>query len=154
MTSGVGLGALVAAFTLASRERITRRTLFAGATVFSLLLLALSMSQLYVVTLLILVGLGAANITFASTANTSLQLTAPDELRGRVMSLYMLLLAGSTPIGGYLTGLMSEAFGVSAAVAINAIICLCGVGGGLLYYVSHRSAFGREARDEHAPIPV
>jgi MFS family permease len=144
MTSAVGLGALVAAFTLASRERITRRTLFAGALGFSLLLLALAFSELYFVTLLILVGMGVANITFASTANTSLQLTAPDELRGRVMSLYMLLLAGSTPIGGYLTGVTSEAIGVSAAVAINGLICLLGVGAGGLYYMTHRAAFVAE----------
>ena len=91
--------------------------------------------------LLILVGIGAANIVFASTANTSLQLTAPDELRGRVMSVYMLLIAGSTPIGGYLTGLMAEAFGVSAAIAINAAICLLGVAAGALYYTRHRQAF-------------
>ena len=49
--------------------------------------------------------------------------------------------AGSTPIGGYLTGLMAEAFGVSAAIAINAAICLLGVAAGALYYTRHRQAF-------------
>jgi len=43
--------------------------------------------------------LGVANTTFGSTANTSMQLAAPDHLRGRMMALYMLLFAGSTPIG-------------------------------------------------------
>ena len=141
MTSAVGLGALAAAFLLASRSDVTRRALFTGGLAFGLLLLALAVSDVYIVSLLILVGIGAANIVFASTANTSLQLTAPDELRGRVMSVYMLLIAGSTPIGGYLTGVIAEWLGVSAAVAINATICLLGVGAGALYYARHRASF-------------
>ena len=63
---------------------------------------------------------------------------APDHLRGRVMALYMLLFAGSTPIGGYLTGVMAQAWGVQTAVGIEAALCLVGVAAGLLYYVSHR----------------
>ena len=71
-------------------------------------------------TLAVLFLLGLANTAFASTANTSLQLATPDNLRGRVMGLYMLLFAGSTPIGGYLTGEMAEAWGVTMAIAIEA----------------------------------
>jgi MFS family permease len=142
MTSAVGLGALLAAFTLAGRTDVTRRTLFAGGIAFGVLLAMIAVSQWYAATLMLLVLLGVAHTTFASTANVSLQLAAPDHLRGRVMSLYMLLIAGSTPIGGYLTGLMAEHFGVSTAVGINASICLIGTGAGLLYYFSHRQAIG------------
>ena len=142
MTAAVGLGALISAFTLASRTDVTRRTLFVGGAAFGVLLVLVGLSEWYAMTLLLLVMLGVAHTTFASTANVSLQLTAPDHLRGRVMSLYMLLIAGSTPIGGYLTGLMAENFGVSTTVAINGVICLLGTAAGLLYYVSHRQAIG------------
>jgi hypothetical protein len=59
------------------------------------------------------------------------------------MSLYMLLIAGSTPIGGFLTGLMAEKLGVSTAIGINAAICGLGVAAGALYYVTHREEIGR-----------
>ncbi len=76
---------------------------------------------------------------FASTANTSLQLATPDHLRGRVTAIYMLLFAGSTPIGGFLTGLVAEHLGVSTAIGVNAGICGPGAAAGLLYYLSLRS---------------
>jgi len=156
MTAAVGLGALVAALFLASRTEATRTTLFAGAAAFGVLLAGIAVSQSYAITLGLLALLGIAHTTFASTANTSLQLAAPDELRGRVMSLYMLLIAGSTPIGGYLTGLMAEHLGVPATVGINAAICLAGFAAGALYYVTHRPAFASDAtaaRDvERSPL--
>lgn len=68
-----------------------------------------------------------------------MQLAAPDHLRGRVMSLYMLLFAGSTPIGGYLTGLLAEHLGVPMAVGICACLTMVGIIAGALYYVTHRS---------------
>jgi MFS family permease len=138
MTAAVGLGALISALLLASRAAVSRRTLFVGGAAFGALLGAVAFSQTLWVTLVILFLLGLANTAFATTANTSLQLATPDHLRGRVMGLYMLLFAGSTPIGGYLTGVMAEAWGVAMAIAIEAALCLVGVGLGLLYYVRHR----------------
>jgi MFS family permease len=138
MTAAVGLGALISALLLASRDRSTHFTMFAGGLAFSLLLGAVALSQWFVVTLFFLLLLGLANTAFAATANTSLQLATPDHLRGRLMALYMLLVAGSTPIGGFLTGLMAEHLGVRAAVGIESSLCLVGVAAGLLYFFTHR----------------
>ena len=146
MTAAVGLGALIAALALASRDRVTMRTLFVGGAAFGALLAAVALSQWYLVTLVFLLLLGFANTTFAATANTSLQLVAPDALRGRVMALYMLLFAGSTPIGGYLTGLMAEHLGVTTAILVNAGMCLVGVTAGWLYYAAHREAINPAPR--------
>ncbi len=142
MTSAVGLGSLISALLLASRERAARWTLFGGGLAFSLLLAAVAGSQWLPVTLVFLLLLGVANTAFAATANTSLQLSTPDHLRGRVMALYMLLFAGSTPIGGFLTGFMADRLGVQTAVGIEAGMCLLGVAAGLLYYFSHREQIG------------
>lgn len=147
MTAAVGLGALLSALALASRERATPFTLFSGATAFAVLLMGVAFSQVYLLTLALLLFLGMANTIFASTANTSLQLATPDHLRGRVMALYMLLFAGSTPIGGFLTGYVAEEMGVSSAIAMNATMCFIGVAIGLAYYVSHRESIAaRELR--------
>ena len=54
------------------------------------------------------------------------------------MALYMLLFAGSTPIGGFFTGFVAEHLGVPATVGIEAGLCGLGLSAGLLYYLSHR----------------
>ena len=148
LTSAVGLGALISALFLARRERAARSTLFGGGLAFALLLGAVAVSHWFPVTLLMLLLLGAASTAFGSTANTSLQLATPDHLRGRVMALYMLLFAGSTPIGGFLTGFMADRLGVQTAVGIESGLCLLGVAAGLLYFFSHRSQLG------DAPAPA
>jgi MFS family permease len=140
MTAAVGLGALISALLLASRKTASKKTMFGGAAAFGVLLGAVALSPWYVPTLGLLLLLGIANTAFASTANTSLQLVTPDHLRGRVMALYMLLFAGSTPIGGYLTGAMAEAWSVQVAVGVEATMCLLGVAAGLLYFYSHRDS--------------
>ena len=148
MTSAVGLGALIAALLLARRERAARSTLFGGGLAFALLLGAVAVSHWFLATLFFLLLLGVANTAFAATANTSLQLATPDHLRGRVMALYMLLFAGSTPIGGFLTGFMADRLGVQTAIGIEAGLCLLGVAAGLLYFFSHRRQIG------DAPAPA
>ncbi|MEX0749548.1 MAG: MFS transporter [Dehalococcoidia bacterium] len=140
MTAAVGLGALISALVLASRSRAAVSTLFIGGFAFTAVLAGVAFSQWYLLRLALLLFLGVANTTFASTANTSLQLATPDHLRGRVMALYMLLFAGSTPIGGFLTGFLAETMGVSTAIAVNAAACLLGVLIALAYYVSHRES--------------
>jgi MFS family permease len=139
MTSAVGLGSLVAALALASLGEPSRRTLIIGATAFAILLAAVAASQWYALTLVLLLALGAASIAFAATANSSLQVTAPDHLRGRIMGLYVLLFLGSTPIGGELTGLMAEHIGTRLAVGIEAGICAVGIVAALAYLAAQRA---------------
>ena len=100
---------------------------------------AVALSENLYLSMLLLMGLGAAGATFGTTANTSMQIATPDHLRGRVVSLYMLLFAGSTPIGGYLTGLMAHEFGTQAAIGVLAAMCGLGVLAGAAYYVTHRA---------------
>ena len=59
-------------------------------------------------------GFGA--IAMAATANTTIQLAVPDELRGRVISVYTTVFVGSTPLGGLLMGWIASAWGVDGRV--------------------------------------
>jgi MFS family permease len=140
MTSAMGVGSLVAALALATLRKPSRRTLLIGAMAFAALLAAVAASHWYALTLVLLVALGAASISFTATANSSLQISAPDHLRGRVMSLYMLLFAGTTPIGGELTGFMAEHIGVQSTVGIEAAICAVGIAAALAYLAAQRRA--------------
>jgi MFS family permease len=139
MTSAVGVGSLMAALALATLRKPSRRTLLVGATAFAAILAAVAASHWYVLTLVLLVALGVAGISFTATANSTLQITAPDHLRGRVMSLYMLLFAGTTPIGGQLTGIMAEHIGIQSTVGIEAAICALGIAAALAYLAAQRA---------------
>jgi MFS family permease len=62
---------------------------------------------------------GFCGILFMAGSNSTLQLTVPDELRGRVMSLHTLMFAGVTPFGSLLVGSVAEAFGIRASLVVN-----------------------------------
>ena len=57
----------------------------------------------------------------AVTANTTIQLAVPDHLRGRVMSVYTTVFAGSVPAGGLLMGWIASAWGVAVALFVGAL---------------------------------
>lgn len=127
LTTAMGVGSLGAALGLAYTGRATRRALLAGAAGFSLLLGAVALSRAWGLTVALLVALGACSIVFSTTANTRLQLVTPAPLRGRILSIYMLLFAGTTPIGSLIVGTAAERLGVPAAVAGVAAVCSLGV---------------------------
>jgi MFS family permease len=62
---------------------------------------------------------GFAGIITVTGSNTIIQLGSPDELRGRVMSLYTWVYGGAFPCGSFLVGAISERHGVSAAFLFN-----------------------------------
>ncbi len=137
LTTAMGVGSLVAALGVAYQGRATRRVLLIGAAGFSLLLFLVGLSHWWIVTVLLLVCMGFCSILFSATASTRLQTVAPSQLRGRIMSIYQLLFAGTTPIGSVVIGALAERMGVQWAVAIVASICGLGVGVGLLYLKGH-----------------
>ena len=145
LMASLGAGAVVSALFLASRRTVTVRQLFTGATAFAVLLAAVAASHWFVLTFVSLFALGMALTAFATTANTAIQLATPDHLRGRVMALWMLLFAGSTPIGGYLTGFLAEHVGVQEAIGFNAAMCAIGVVVAGSYYLTHRRDITRTA---------
>lgn len=145
LTAAVGFGSLCSAIFLAGRKEATRYQLFAGAAAFSVLLGGVAASQNIYLTIAFLGGIGIAGTTFATTANTSIQLAAPDEMRGRVVSLYMLLFAGSTPIGGLLMGLLADHLGTQWAIGAFAVLCGLGTLAGAAYYLGNKGAVERTA---------
>ncbi|MFN8496667.1 MAG: MFS transporter [Anaerolineae bacterium] len=138
LTSFMGLGSLIGALLLANRSQATFPLLLGSSVLFAIFLAAVALSSVLPVTAVLLILLGFASISYTATSNTLLQLNAPDHLRGRVMSIYFLLFAGSTPIGGFITGWLANRIGVSETLLIEAAICFVGVLVGIRYYVAHR----------------
>jgi MFS family permease len=140
LSASLGVGSVAAALMTAYAREVTLNRVLLGASAFSLLLGAVAVSTNFLLSAALLAVLGLAGITFSTSANTLIQLIVPDELRGRVMSLYVLLFAGSTPIGSFFIGTLSDAIGVSPTLLICAALCVAGVAGGMLYYRAHGEA--------------
>ncbi|MCC7363928.1 MAG: MFS transporter [Dehalococcoidia bacterium] len=151
LTSAMGAGSLVAALVLAGVGRPTVRLLLVSSTAFVVFFAAIALSPWYAVTAGLLFALGIASVSFSTTANTRLQLLVPDELRGRVMSIFFLLFAGSTPVGGYITGVLAESIGVPAALAIMAAVCAAGLVVALAYLAAHRAMLAPPPASNPAP---
>ncbi|GIW34452.1 MFS transporter [Meiothermus sp.] len=124
LMSAVGLGSIVAALVqaIASRARPMRAVLGSIILGASLITLALPLPTLWVAVVLGIGGLGM--ITTMLNSNTTVQLIAPDRIRGRVMSVYSMVLLGSGPLGAYLSGFLIDALGARWGVAVMGLLTL------------------------------
>jgi MFS family permease len=127
LSSALGFGALASALWLAwGNNGPNMRRLLIGALVFCVLLALFAVSPIYPLSLVLIVIVGFSQIAFTALANTTLQTVAPDHLRGRVMSVYMLFFAGSVPLGnllvGWLAGLVGASFGLLICAMLSLIV--------------------------------
>jgi MFS family permease len=127
LSAALGGGSALAGIIVAARGRPTRRNLLLGAAGFSSLLFLLGFVPSQSIAVVVLLGIGMCGVIFMTTANTRLQLLSPDHLRGRVMSIYIFLFVGSTPLGSFSVGWLAEHTGVRASVVQVGTLCLLGV---------------------------
>jgi MFS family permease len=121
LMSAVGAGAIVGAvgLTLFRRDRPSPATLAGAAATLCAGLVVLALVGRFGTAAIVLAVLGCCQIVFTTGCNTTLQLSTPDALRGRVMGLYALAFAGMTPFGSLLIGTVAEHFGVRVACAVS-----------------------------------
>ncbi len=124
----LGVGALAAGLSLGGMS-VLPPTMIAGALVVACGgLVGLSFTRVLWVAALVLVITGFSGTIVMAGCNTSLQLGAPDALRGRVMSLYTLLSGGIFPLGAFWVGFVSEHWGVARAFLVNGAAGIVAVG--------------------------
>lgn len=99
-----GIGSLAAALGIAFSGRSTPVNIAAGALLLGVAEIAAAAIHVYPLALVAMAFVGFGAIGMAATANTVIQLAVPNELRGRVMSVYTTVFVGSSPIGGLLMG--------------------------------------------------
>jgi MFS family permease len=126
LNAAIGVGALAGSLVVASlsgaREKAFLLTF--GAFLFPIANLLFSASQSLALSMLCLALSGVGFVTQNTTINTLIQSAVPDELRGRVMAVYILLFFGSTPFAALMAGTLGQAVGVRAAIAIGSGITL------------------------------
>ncbi|MBI4982340.1 MAG: MFS transporter [Candidatus Omnitrophica bacterium] len=125
LMSGVGFGALIGALMLARLGdfRYKGKFLVGSIFIFSFSLIVFSLSRNYIFSIIVLSFLGGSSVTAMALINTLLQTRVNDELRGRVMSMFMLTFAGIMPFGNLIAGSLSQIIGVSSAVLVSGIVC-------------------------------
>jgi MFS family permease len=124
MTAAMGVGAVIGGLVVAARGKTGLRTLVMAAGVFGITMAFAALAPSLALELVALALVGATSITFMSTGNSTLQLTAATNMRGRVMSLWFVAFQGSTPIGGPVVGAVMAAAGARAGLGLGAVTCL------------------------------
>lgn len=128
LSSAVAIGSVVGAIVAARSERPRLRNVVLAAAGFGLALLAAAITPNSLAFGLVLPLVGITSISMLSTANAYVQTTTDPRMRGRVMSLYMAVLMGGTPLGAPLVGWVANAFGPRWALAVGALGGILAVG--------------------------
>jgi MFS family permease len=97
LVAQIGLGGVIAAFALSSNPTLSYALLFVG---------------------------GAAQLVVFSLANSLVQLIVPNEMRGRVMSIYMLAFRSGMPLGSLTAGALANRFSAPAVLAVDGVLLM------------------------------
>ncbi|WP_223409324.1 MFS transporter [Occultella gossypii] len=127
LTSTLAAGACTGAI-FAGRARTLRlRTLVGGAAALGVLLLVASVLSVFWLFLVALFGVGLSCLLYLTRSNTLVQTSADPAMRGRVLSLYVLINMGAQAFSGLLIGWVAEHYGAHAGLAACAVGPLLGV---------------------------
>jgi predicted MFS family arabinose efflux permease len=121
--SGVGAigGSIITAVIGARRRGVVW---FVSALVMSLSSMLLGITHVFVVALGILVVLGMAVLSFAGSSNVLLQTLAPDEMRGRAISVFSMIMLGFVPLGSLALGSVATLIGLPRAMVLGGAVSL------------------------------
>jgi MFS family permease len=128
LTAATGLGALMAALYLASRQNLqgmgTRIALAPAA--FGAGLIVFAFSRSVALSLAVLLVMGFAQLLQAAGSNALLQTLVEEDKRGRVMSFYTLSIVGIAPLGSLAAGVLADHIGASRTLLLGAPFCVLG----------------------------
>lgn len=119
-----GVGSLLAALWLTFGKGIRPRVIVGGAILIGAAVTGLGLTSSYPVAAGLLFFGGMGGIAMAVSANMTNQLTAPDELRGRVIGVHTTIFVGSSPLGGLMAGAIASVAGVEAAFLVGGLVAL------------------------------
>ena len=124
MMGTAGAGAFLGALLVAYLGDFRRKGWFVlgGATMFGICITGFALSSRLNLSLLFLFSLGFALVVSVALTNTLLQKLVTDQMRGRVMSMFLLSFMGTMPIGNILAGALSNRFGPQRVLAMGGLV--------------------------------
>jgi MFS family permease len=123
MTAAMGVGAVIGGLLVAAKGRTGTAQLTVAVTAFGVAMALATIAPNLPFELVALALAGASSIAFMSTGNSTLQLRAQANMRGRVMALWFVAFQGSTPIGGPIIGAIIAIAGARAGLGVGALTC-------------------------------
>lgn len=135
LSSMMAIGSLAGALLSARREQARLRVVILGTLAFTIAATGLAFAPSYAIFALIAIVMGFSVVTILTTANGYVQTTTAPEVRGRVMAIYMALVAGGTPIGAPIAGWVANTFGPRWAIGVAAAAGLLAFGIGVGWFV-------------------
>lgn len=124
MTAAMGAGAVAGGLFTASRQSRPAVALARTAGLFGAIQVLASLAPNLVVSLITLAVLGGVGVSFIALGNSTLQLTAAPEMRGRVMGLWAVAFLGTTPFGAPIMGWIGEQVGARWALGLGGVTVL------------------------------
>jgi MFS family permease len=128
LSASFGLGALAGALTTATFRQASWRLFATGATGFGVLALALAPVTHALLAGVLLFAVGVSFTLFTANANALVQLGSPDQLRGRMIALYLFAFVGTAPLGGLITGWLADLGGTELAFTVAGATSLATIG--------------------------
>ncbi|MFF8993264.1 MFS transporter [Streptomyces sp. NPDC014983] len=125
----MALGSLGGALLAARRGSARMRLLIFAALTFGALETVASLAPSYWLFALLMVPIGIFGLTVNVTANTTVQMATDPAMRGRVMSLFMMVFMGGTPLGAPIIGWITDTYGARVGFALGGVVSALAAGG-------------------------
>jgi MFS family permease len=126
LTGATGMGAFISAILLAMRKSIVglgKRMAITSLT-FGAALIAFAFSQIFWLSMLLMLVVGFSMMQAIASGNTILQTIVDEDKRGRVMSFYTLAFIGAAPIGSLFAGALADKVGAVPTVIVCGLFCI------------------------------
>ena len=148
LMAGAGLGAVIAALVIAARGTPERRGAYilSCGSIFSLALILFARAHTFWWAFFLLVIMGGMMVGTLTLTNTTLQMTTPPQLRGRIMGIFYMAMTGLLPIGSLQAGAVAEVLGARFALAFGGMVCL-------IYFVTVLVLLPRLRKEGRLPQP-
>ena len=144
LMGATGVGALLGALTLASKTDVKGLGRWVAITcaAFGISIIAFSFSRYFWLSVALLLPAGFSMMLQMACSNTLIQTMVPDQLRGRVMSLYSMMFMGMAPIGALCGGALAHRMGAPITIAVGGVACISGA----IWFGRHLPSMRMEAR--------
>jgi MFS family permease len=123
ITASMGVGAVIGGLWAAGHGKPGLLPMVRTSAAFGVAIAVAAVAPDLWLELIALAAVGAASVTFLSKGNTTLQLGAAPQMRGRVMALWSVAFLGSTPIGGPIVGAIAQHAGPRWGLGLGAVAC-------------------------------
>jgi MFS family permease len=122
--SAISIGSIGGGLLAARRRTVGQRSVALSALLWGIAILAASFAPSLPVAYVLLAIVGSGAVTFNAMSKTFLQVTARDQMRGRVMALWSIGWQGTTVLGAPVVGVLGQALGGRYGLAFGGVCCI------------------------------